>query len=98
MKTKEDQHREWLRYKPKAQAKYYARRMAETGCSSVEEYKEYVKQKRKAGGNQKGGNLKRCKHEKVRRVKLSAQDREELLDSIVKLLCDDVIETLPVIL
>lgn len=92
MRTKEDQHREWLRYKPKAQAKYYARRMAETGCSSVEEYKEYIKQKRKAGGKRA-----RVRHEKARRVKLSAQEREELLDSIVKLLCDDVIETLPVI-
>lgn len=42
MKTKDDQKREWRKYKAKVQAKYYARKMAETGCKTLEEYKEHV--------------------------------------------------------
>ena len=92
MKTRDDQKRDWRKYKAKAQAKYYARKMAETGCKTLEEYKEYVRQQRKIVGRREGG-----KHSRAGRVKLTDEERERVLDVIEYLLNNDIIGTLPTI-
>ena len=92
MKTRDDQKRDWRKYKAKAQAKYYARKMAETGCKTLEEYKEHVRQQRKIVGRREGG-----KHSRAGRVKLTDEERERVLDVIEYLLNNDIIGTLPTI-
>lgn len=92
MKTKDDQKRDWRKYKAKAQAKYYARKMAETGCKTLEEYKEHVRKQRKIVGRREGG-----KHSRAGRVKLSDEEREKMLNMIEYLLNNDIIGTLPTI-
>lgn len=92
MKTRDDQKRDWRKYKAKAQAKYYARKMAETGCKTLEEYKEHVRQQRKIVGRREGG-----KHSRAGRVKLTDEERERGLDVIEYLLNNDIIGTLPTI-
>ena len=93
MKTRDDQKRDWRKYKPKAQAKYYARKMAETGCKTLEEYKEHVRQKRIIVGKREGGK----RHSRPGRAKLSDEERERVLDMIEYLLNNDIIGTLPTI-
>lgn len=93
MKTSDDQKRDWRKYKAKAQAKYYARKMAETGCKTLEEYKEHVKQQRKIIGKRSGGKH----HSKPGRAKLSAEEREKVLDAILFMLNNDIIGALPTI-
>ena len=92
MKTRDDHKREWRKYKARVQAKYYARKMAETGCKTLEEYKEHVKRMRKQRGKREGG-----KHSKPLPVKLSTEERERVLDAILFMLNNDIIGALPTI-